>query len=346
MRDSRSTRWGAALAAGALVLTMAAPAAAQDGAITMIGYASPEAATDFGWNQEGLTATQTAADSIGAEVIPADGAGYGDVGPTLNSLKEDGAQFIVAQASGYGDTAIAFAVENEIPVLVWEKPDQITPGLVGDAETRNQEGGYLAGVLAATMTQTGELGIVLSASGDPNWQKGAGGFVEGARSVNPEIVLHYATISADGYGDEPGGALVTEEVIAAGADIVFGMGNGSSFGMLRAVETTTPPGAEKAWFIDIIGDKTSIDEQGVLLSSVLWDFSVAFTQAVEDLQAGTYGEEVYVLDAANGGMALLDTPYITDEAKAAVEAARAAIADGSITVSETPTEELVRALIG
>ncbi|MFV2062197.1 MAG: BMP family ABC transporter substrate-binding protein [Chloroflexota bacterium] len=345
MRDSKRTRLGAALAAGALALAVAAPAMAGEDAITKIGYASPEAAVDFGWNQEGLTATQAAADSIGAEVIPADGAGYGDVGPTLNSLKDDGAQFIIAQASGYGAPAIAFAQETGIPVLVWEQPDQITPGLVGDAETRNQEGGYLAGVLAATMTQTDVLGIVLSASGDPNWQKGAGGFIAGARSVNPDIVVHRAAISADGYGDESGGKLVTEQIIALGADIVFGMGNGSSFGMLSAVETTTPEGADQAWFIDIIGDKTSIDEQGVLLSSVLWDFSVAFTQAVDDLAAGTYGEEVYVLDAANGGMTLLDTPNISDEGRAAVEAARAAIADGSVTVPETPTEAEVQALV-
>ena len=67
--------------------------------------------------------------------------------------------------------------------------------------------------------------------------------------------------------------------------------------------------------------------------------------AVDDLAAGTYGEEVYVLDAANGGMALLDTPNISDEGRAAVDAARAAIADGSVTVPETPTEEEVQALI-
>jgi simple sugar transport system substrate-binding protein len=341
----RWSRSGALLTAGLLAVAVALPAAAQDGGVTVIGYAAPEPATDMGWNQQGLIGTQDAAEAIGAEVIDASGAGYGDIAPTLNSLKEDGAQFIVAQASGYGETAVAFARENEIPVLVWEQSDQLTPGLVGDAETRAQEGGYLAGVLAASMTETGQVGVVLSASGDPNWQKQAGGFIAGARSVDPEIVIHRAAISADGYGDEPGGRLVTEQVIAAGADVVFGMGDGSSFGMLAAVENTAPPGAEKAWFIDVIGDKSSIDEQGVLLSSVLWDFSGAYSQALADLAAGTYGETVYYLDAANGGIRLLDTQHISDEARAAVEAALTGIADGSITVPETPTEADVDALM-
>jgi simple sugar transport system substrate-binding protein len=240
MHDRRiGTRLGAILGAGVLALTVAAPLAAQDEAITKIGWVSPEQ-SDLGWNEDGLIAAQAAADSIGAELIDASGALYDDVTPTLNSLKDDGAQFIIAHASGYGATAVAWAEENGIPVLTWEQPGKITPGLVGDAETTNQEGGYLAGVLAATMTQTGELGIVLSASGDPNWQKGAGGFVEGARSVNPDTVFHYVTVSADGYGNESGGNLNTTQVIAAGADIVFGEGNGSSFGMLAAVRDNVP----------------------------------------------------------------------------------------------------------
>ena len=108
------------------------------------------------------------------------------------------------------------------------------------------------------------------------------------------------------------------------------MGDGSSFGMLQAVETATPPaGADKVWFIDVIGDKTSIDTKDVLLSSVLWDFAGTYTQAVADIDAGTFGDAGYTLDAANGGISLLQTDNITAEAWAAVEAAKAGIADGS-----------------
>jgi hypothetical protein len=37
-------------------------------------------------------------------------------------------------------------------------------------------------------SQTGKLGIVISAA-DTNWYKQSGGFVAGARSVNPDVVL-------------------------------------------------------------------------------------------------------------------------------------------------------------
>jgi basic membrane protein A len=343
MRDSRTTRWGVALATGALALTVAAPAAAQDG-VQEIGYVSPEAATDFGWNEQGLVGAQAAADSVGGSVIQADQAGYGDVVPILNQMAADGADFVIAQASGYNTQAPAFAEETGIPVVVFDAPDATSPGLVANVTTQAYEGGYLAGILAATQSQTGVLGLVLSAN-DINWHKQAGGFVAGAKSVNPDVSFQQAQIDEFGYGDAEGGKRVTEAVIAAGADIIFGMGNGSSIGMLQAIETTVPEGADQAWFIDVIGDKTSIDEQGVLLSSVLWDFSGTMEQAVADIDAGTFGEQAYTLNAANGGISLLQTDHITDAAAAAVAAAAAGIADGSIEVPVATTADEVSALI-
>ncbi len=115
MRDSNWARWGATLAAGALALTIVAPVAAQDGTVTKIGYVSPEAASDYGWNEQGAAGAQAAADSVGAELIMADNSGYGDVEPILNSLADDGANFIVAQATGYNTTAPIFAAGQRYP---------------------------------------------------------------------------------------------------------------------------------------------------------------------------------------------------------------------------------------
>ena len=341
---TRIRAWSAGLGAAALLAMAVVPAAAQT-TITKMAYISPEAATDYGWNQQGLAGAEAAATAIGAELIKADGSGYDDPAPILGQLKEDGAQFIVAQASGYTTTAAQFAKDNNIPVIVFDQPEMTTPDLVADVATDSQEGGYLAGVLAALSSQTGTLGIVISAD-DTNWHKQAGGFVAGAKATNPDIKIVEAQIGPAGYGDAAGGKSTTEQVIASGADVIFGMGDGSSFGMLQAIETATPPtGAEKVWFIDVIGDKTPIDEKGVLLSSVLWDFAGTYTQAVNDLAAGTFGDAGYTLNTANGGIKLLQTDKISADAWAAVEAAAAGIADGSISVPLTPDQASVDALL-
>jgi len=312
--------------------------------VTRVGIAAPEEAIDMGWNQQGAAGATEAAAAVGAEVDVADGAGYGDVAPVLRQLQEDGANFIVAQGSGYATTAAQFAAESGIPVIVYDAPDLTAPGLVADVLTNAGPGAYLAGVLAATMTKTGTLGMVISAD-TPSWHKANGGFVAGAQSVNPAIKFLLAQTGQDAYGDADLGKLTTEQVIAGGADIVFGQGDGASFGMMQAVETATPPaGADKVWFIDVIGDKSSIDTKDVLLSSVLWNFGGTFTKAIADIDAGTFGSAGYVQDLSNGGISLLQTDNITPEALAAVEVAKAAIAADPAIVPVTTTMAEVEAL--
>ena len=225
---------------------------------------SPEDATDFGWNQQGAAGAQFAADAIGA-----DARCRGRRGIRRHRARCSASSRTTAPSSSSPRPAATpsrrarFAAETGIPVVVFDAPSLTAPGLVADVLTNAQEGAYLAGVLAATMSQTGILGMVISAD-TPSWHKANGGFVAGAQSVNPDIQFLLAQIGEDAYADAEAGNRTTAQVIAGGADIVFGQGDGSSFGMMQAVETATPPaGADKVWFIDVIGDKTSIDTQGV-----------------------------------------------------------------------------------
>jgi basic membrane protein A and related proteins len=312
--------------------------------VTRVGIVAPEKATDMGWNQQGVDGATEAAQSVGAQIDVAAEAGYGDVAPVLRQLQDDGSNFIVAQGSGYATTAAQFAAQSGVPVIVYDAPTLTTPGLVADVVTNAQQGAYLAGVLAAKMTKTNTLGMVISAD-TPSWHKANGGFVTGAQSVNPNIKFVLQQIGKDAYGDQEGGKRTTDQIIAAGADVVFGQGDGASFGMLQSVETATPPaGADKVWFIDVVGDKTSIDDKGVLLSSVLWNFGGTFKQAIADIDAGTFGAKGYVQDLANGGIALLQTSNITADAQAAIDAAKAGIAAGTIVIPETTTLDSVKAL--
>src|SRR5262249_54849331 len=226
------------------------------------------------------------------------GIGYENIEPNLRRLAQQGANIIIAHASGYNTVAPTIAAQYKVPVVVWDSPKGSQPGLVGNVLTRAQGGAYLAGVLAAQVTKTGTLGIVISAS-DRNWFLQSGGFVQGARSVNKKLKFRYARIGQASYSDAAGGTRITQQVIAAGADIVFGMGDGASFGMLNAVQNATKPG-KKVYFIDVIGDKSKIAKKGVLLSSELWNFLPIYTRAIKDVNNGTFGKKTYVLDSNNG----------------------------------------------
>ena len=354
---SRIAAMSAGLVSVSLLFAAAVPALAQSPAasmaagspmaskITNMAYISPEQANDYGWNQQGYEGAVAAAATIGATLQKADGSGYGDPTPILHTLADNGAQLIIAQAGGYSDLASAFAAQSNIPVLVYDRPDLLKAGLVSDIETDSQQGSYLAGVMAAKMTQTGTIGVVTSFADDTNWLKQSGGFIAGALATKPDIKFSIASIPSGDYSDAAGGKTVTQTVIASGADIIIGMGDGSSFGMLDAVETATGP--NKVWFIDVIGNKTDpkVDTNGGLLSSVLWNFAGAFEDGIKQIDAGTFGAKGYTLDLANGGISLLQTPNITADAWAAVQAAQAGILDGSIVVPVAHSQADITALL-
>lgn len=313
--------------------------------ISQMAIAAPEKANDYGWNQQGVESARRAADTAGAEIEVADGIGYENVEPVLRRLAQSGSELTVAQASGYNTIAPKVATQFNVPHIVFDAPTATKPGVVADVETSSQQGSYLAGILAAETTQTGTLGIVISAA-DTNWYKMAGGFVAGARSVDPNVKIVFAQIGQAAYADAAGGERVTTQVIAAGADVVFGMGDGSSFGMLQAVETAKPPaGASKVYFIDVIGDKTNVDKEGVLLSSVVWDFTDIYNQAISDVAAGTFGQKGYELTVDNG-ISLLRTDNAPAEVWEAIDEAQAGVADGSIEIPLTPDKAALDQLIG
>jgi basic membrane protein A len=314
--------------------------------VTKVAVITPEKGNDMGWNQQGVEGAQAAAASVGAECIVQDGAGYGDITPIMNQLATQEPQLIFPWASGYNTVGPQVAQQLQIAVTASDPGTESAnvPQLVQAMETNGQDGGYLAGVLAGKTTKTGTVAIVVSAE-DLNWSKMSGGFIAGARSVNPGVKVLYVQIGQAAYADAAGGKRVTASAISGGADVVFGMGDGSSFGMMQAVETATPPsGADKVWFIDVIGDKSSTDKKGIYLSSVVWDWTPLMTKAIKDLEAGTFGQKSFYLGLDNG-MGLLQTQLIPADVWTEIETAKTGVLDGSITVPLTTSSKEVKALI-
>ena len=291
--------------AGALVL----PAlTAQSGDLKSIAVLVPEQGTDYGWNQQGVDAARAVAEKYGLEFLPAEGLGYGDVRPTLRELASEGAGLMIAHASGYKSAAPEIAEETGVPVAIVDSPEALKAGLVADYTLSGHDGAYIAGQMAAKMTRTGTVGIVVSGE-PPSWNSQSAGFAQGVKATKDSVKIIYAVIGPAAYGDAAGGRRVTESVISAGADIVFGQGNGSSFGMIQAVETTKATDGGKVWFIDVIGDKSSLDK-GHLLSSVLWNMVPVYSAMVEDLKSGAFGKNRYQISLSDDSVQLLKTDHI------------------------------------
>ncbi len=334
--------------AAVLALGAMAPVMAQEGSpaagekVTKVAVITPASMTNLGWDQQAVDSMKAVGEKLGIEVLIQENAGYGDITPALKDLKDEGAQLIICHASGYQTVCPTFAQQEGVKVGVIENKDAVTPNLISDIETQAQEVAYLAAVAAGKLTKTGTVAVVVSAE-PPTWNYMTVGFAEGLKATNANAKLLYFVIGEAAYDDAAGAKRVTEQALANGADIVFGMGDGASFGMIEAIREHNEANPDnKAWFIDVIGDKRK-DYSDVLLTSVLFDYTGIYEQMIKDIEAGTFGK-VYTMDVKNGGVRLLDLPdWVPQEVKDAVAAAQKDIVDGKIKVSAIGDAEGMKA---
>jgi basic membrane protein A and related proteins len=337
----RTTLRIATLGAAACAVTgiggLTLPCSTAGAEVTKIAIMTPQDPTDFGWNQQGFDAAQAVAKKYGLTFMPATGLGYGDVHPQARELADDGASLIIAHASGYNTAVPEIGVEKHVPVAIVDRPDANKPRAVADYTLSGHEGAYLAGVLAAKTTQTKAVGIVVSGE-VPAWNSHSAAFAQGVKATDPRVKILYAVIGPAAFSDAAGARRVTESVIAAGADVIFGQGDGASFGMLQAVETTASTSGGKVWFIDVVGDKTSIDK-GHLLSSVVWNLIPVYSAMIEDLKADKFGTKHYSIQLADDSVKLLHTTHIPGTVWADLMVIRQQIVAGKLKVepiSDTP----------
>jgi basic membrane protein A and related proteins len=308
-----------------------------------IVIATPAKTNDYGWNAQGVAAAKAAGSSVGATVKVSSDIGYDKTQTVLRQLALNKPQLIIAHASGYDTAAQRIGQQYKIPTVTYDIPTMKSPGAVSNITTESQQAAYLAGILAAHQSKTGKVGVIISAS-DSNWFKMAGGYAAGVHSVKPKMPIAFAEISSAGYDDAAGGKRVATSMIADGADVIFAMGDGASFGYLQAIETASP--GHKVWYIGDIGDMTPIDKKGVLLSSVLWNFTDAYKQFIKEIDDGTFGQQGYDLTLANGGVSLLKTKYIPASVWSEIQAAQKKIVAGQINVPNYSKISQVKAALG
>lgn len=316
-----------------LPLLASVPVASAQDSVDKVAIVTPASRTNQGWDQQGVDTLVAVGEARGIEVEVVENAGYDDITPVLRDLAADDVDLIICHAAGYQTVCPEFAASEGVPVVVVENPGAVAEGLVSDVETQAQEVAYLAGVMAASETNTGTVAVVVSGE-PPTWNYMTAGFAQGVTDTDADIEILYSVIGEAAYDDAPNARRTTETVIAAGADIVFGMGDGATFGMIQAIREHNADAAddEQVRFIDVIGDKSESDAADLLLTSVLFDYTLAFDGFIDDLEAGAFGT-VHTMDLENEGVRLLDPPIeVGDETMDRIDEASRGILAGEIEV--------------
>lgn len=136
---------------------------------------------------------------------------------------------------------LGFLVQEDLEKVAKQYPDQKFVLIDSVSELPNvtsltfkeDEGSYLTGVLAALVTKSNKLGFI-GGMDMPLIHKFRDGFVEGAKSVNPDVEI--AIEFAGDFGNPELGAKIGKEMIDNGADVLYAAAGFTGVGMLKEAE--------------------------------------------------------------------------------------------------------------
>ena len=200
---------------------------------------------------------------------------------------------------------------------------------------KEHEGSYLVGVAAAKASKTNKVGFV-GGMDIPLIRKFACGYVGGVKSVtgNAEVYQNMTGTTPSAWNDPAKGAELAKSQIDRGADVVYHAAGGTGIGVIQA--------AADAGKLAIGVDKNQNGlAPGSVLTSMLKRVDVAAYETFKDAMDGNFSSGVKILGLAEGGVDWAEdsnnAPLITADIKSAIEAARADILSGKVTVHNYET---------
>jgi basic membrane protein A len=195
-----------------------------------------------------------------------------------------------------------------------------------------EESGFIAGVLAASLSETGVIGVVAGREDVPPVVKFVNGYTAGAMSVNPDIRV--LSIYNESFVDAAKGASDAAQFIGEGADVIFGAGGQTGSGGIAAAA------AAGVWAIGVDQDEYFTTFAGgtapgseFLASSAIKRVDLVTFRLIADSVMDQFAGGLVVGTAANDlvTFAPAHDADVPAEVTAAVEATRVGLADGSIT---------------
>ncbi len=206
-----------------------------------------------------------------------------------------------------------------------------------------EQGSYLVGVAAALKTETDTVGFIGGVSGFGLIEKFEAGFAAGVASVNPDIKIIPAYITEfpdfDGFNAPDRAQETASAMYAQGADIIYHAAGGSGAGLFEAAKATSESSGSKVWGIGVDSDQyntVSPEVQEYVLTSMLKRVDAAVLEITRAHADGSFAAGNTVYDLSADGVGYSTSGGFVDDIVAELEAAKADIISGAVTVPTEP----------
>ncbi|MGB7980503.1 MAG: BMP family ABC transporter substrate-binding protein [Candidatus Nanopelagicales bacterium] len=305
---------------------------------------------DRSFNASAWAGLQAAEQNQGIEVKYVTSKSESDYTPNVNSLIAEDCGIIVTVGFSLGDATLSgananaderFTIVDENPTNDGEPVANIKPLLFNTAEAA-----YLAGYLAAGMSETGTVGT-FGGIKLPSVSVFMDGFADGVDKYNEDKsadvkLLGWDKEKQDGlfagkFDDQTGGKNLANNLIQQGADIIMPVAGGTGLGAAAAAQESG--GKVAIVWVDTDGYESASQYKEVFLTTVEKGIALAVETATTETLNGNFSNTPFVGTLANEGVSL--APFhdfegkVPAELSAEVDALKAQIVDGTITVESS-----------
>jgi basic membrane protein A len=347
------------LVVASLVLAACAPAATPTaeplkvGVVTDVGQLE-----DKSFNQSSYEGAQAAAESMGADFDVIVTQNISDYRQNIQTFIDQGFNIIVTVGFLIGtDTAAAAKANPDVHFIGVDQGICVdesgvsdpTFACAGDAAAllpnyqgivfAEEQAGYLAGIVAASISETGVIGAV-GGTNVPAVVAYNAGYVQGAQSVNPDIQTLYQETNPDpalGFNDPATGKAIAQQFIGQDADVLFQIAGLTGQGVLEAACDAGIYGIG----VDVDQVETLPNLSGCIVTSAEKKLKDTVQAVVESVGAGTFQAGTVSYNAASTPPAIGLAPYhefedlITPEIQALVDDAFAKMQSGELQPART-----------
>jgi len=231
---------------------------------------------------------------------------------------------VIAHGSQYGDAVQAIAPDFPAVSFIWSNATIVTnlPN-VFELMAASQEGGYVNGVLAATLTTNKIIGVIGPVEAGES-KRYIDGFKAGVLATDPDIQVNVNYIGS--FSDVVKASEVATGYISQGTDVMTG----------TAQMVVGPIGTANEnnvlWF-GTQSNQTSL-APNIVVANQVYHWEVMLKEIIVKVQAGTLGGESFTINLANGGEVIEYNPAydLPSNAKALGNATIKGIVDGTITI--------------
>ncbi len=347
----KGVKLASVMAAAALVLSAcggsdesatasAAPSGAASGVKVGLAY-DVGGKGDGSFNDAAYAGLQRAESELGVEIKEVEaGADETDASreERLRLLATEGYNPVIAV--GFMYSAAVGTVAAEFPDTTFAIVDSVVEGAnVGSLIFAAEQGSYLTGVIAATASKSGKIGFI-GGMEIPLIKAFEAGYIQGAKSVNPDIVVESKYMGPAGdntaWNVPDKAKAATAAMIDKGVDIAYAAAGGSGLGMFQAIQAAGGP--EKGlWAIGVDSDQYTVpslaDVKDVILTSMLKRVDVAVFEVIKGVVNGAPLVGVQNFDLSRDGVGYATSNPAVNDFKAAADAAAETIKSGAVKVA-------------